>query len=169
MHLSLNKNIKSEKNCLFWSIPPHIIVTGLSHGWRAVQDLASDCLQIRRREPSLGWETGQGKGGIWKEQVRGLGIFFWMFGVWTLGAYICTSPNSRFFHLGLDNSRLLLDENCLIGGENRTNLVYFVSNSCWRIAREIHILCQQLRELLFAVAILVDLDFPKFSVHFFHT
>ena len=97
------------------------------------------------------------------------GDFFLMFGVWTLGPYICTRHKSRFFHLGLDNSRLLLDENCLIRGENQTNLVYFFSNSRRRIAREIHILCQQLRELLFSVAILVDLDIPIFSVHFFHT
>ena len=33
-------------------------------------------------------------------------------------AYSCTDPNCRDSPLELDNSRLSLDENCLIRGEN---------------------------------------------------
>ena len=50
-------------------------------------------------------------------QVQGL--FFWFVNV-TLSqtAYSCTNPKSRDSRLELDNSRLTLDEKCLIRDEN---------------------------------------------------
>ena len=86
--------------------------------------------------------------------------------LWRFHPYSCTDPNCRDSPLEFDNSRLWLDENWPIRGENYTNLVSVCSNSRRRITREIHILCLWLRELLFSVVFLIFLDFTIFLVYF---
>ena len=45
-------------------------------------------------------------------------LYFRKAGASRISTYSCTDPNCRDSPLELDNSRLSLDENCLIRGEN---------------------------------------------------